>query len=39
MQMLPAAHRAEAPDAGTVMDREIAAIAFAIDGALGVGWP
>jgi|GEM_PF-5207414 hypothetical protein len=39
LQMLPAAQGAEPPDAGTVVDGEIAAVALAVDGAFGTGRP
>ena len=39
LQMLPAAQRAEPPDVGAIMDREVAAVAFAEHRALGMGRP
>ena len=39
LQVLPAAQRAEPADVGAIMDREIAAVAFAEHGALGMGRP
>ena len=39
LQMLPAAQRAEPADVGAIMDGEIAAVAFAEHGALGMGRP
>ncbi len=39
LQMLPATQRTKPPDAGAIMDSKIAAVAFAIDGAFGVGRP
>lgn len=37
LQMFPAAQRTEAADIRTIMDREIAAVALAIDGSFGMG--
>ena len=39
LQMLPAAQRTEPSDIGAIMDREVAAVAFAEHGALGMGRP
>jgi len=39
LQMLPAAQRTEPADTGAVMHRKVAAVALAIDGALGMGRP
>jgi len=37
--MFPAAQRAQSPDVGAVMDGEIAAVALAEHGTLGMGRP
>ena len=39
LQVLPAAQRAEPPDVGAIVHREIAAVAFAEHGAFGMGRP